>query len=116
LSNLRRQRGNRFLQRFAAVAHAPGSTLPHGTKRRSFKHLATSEQAKRQQREHAREEDDALSRIRNPTRGSVKDGKITAFIPEDPQFGSSEEVAADDQGNVFAGFTNNNVLTTYVKN
>ena len=50
--------------------------------------------------------------------GSAKDGKVTAFIPADPQLGSAEEVAADDQGNVFAGFTNPKVLQIkkYVKN
>jgi sugar lactone lactonase YvrE len=50
--------------------------------------------------------------------GSAKDGKVTAFIPADPQLGSAEEVAADDQGNVFAGFTNPKVrqLKKYVKN
>jgi DNA-binding beta-propeller fold protein YncE len=38
--------------------------------------------------------------------GSVKDGKVTAFIPlTDPAVGSAEELAADDQGNIFAGFT-----------
>ena len=49
--------------------------------------------------------------------GSAKDGKVTAFIPEDPQLGSAEEVAVDDQGNVFAGFTNVKVLQLkkYVK-
>jgi hypothetical protein len=37
--------------------------------------------------------------------GSVKDGKVAAFIRfVDPALGSAEEVAADDQGNVFAGF------------
>jgi sugar lactone lactonase YvrE len=50
--------------------------------------------------------------------GSAKDGKVTAFIPADPQLGSAKEVAADDQGNVFAGFTNPKVLQLkkYVKN
>jgi hypothetical protein len=50
--------------------------------------------------------------------GSAKDGEVTAFIPADPQLGSAEEVAADDQGNVFAGFTNSKVLQLkkYVKN
>ena len=50
--------------------------------------------------------------------GSAKDGKVTAFIPADPQLGSAEEVAADDQGNVFAGFTNVKILQLkkYVKN
>ena len=38
--------------------------------------------------------------------GSVKDGKVAAFIPlTDPAVGSAEELAVDDQGNVFAGFT-----------
>jgi len=38
--------------------------------------------------------------------GSAKDGKVMAFIPlTDPALGSAEEVAADDQGNIFAGFT-----------
>ncbi len=38
--------------------------------------------------------------------GSVKDGKVAAFIPlTDPSIGSAEEVTADDQGNIFAGFT-----------
>jgi len=38
--------------------------------------------------------------------GSVKDGKMLAFIPLiDTAIGSAEEVAADDQGNIFAGFT-----------
>jgi DNA-binding beta-propeller fold protein YncE len=38
--------------------------------------------------------------------GSVKDGKVTAFIPlTDPAIGSAEELSVDDQGNVFAGFT-----------
>ena len=38
--------------------------------------------------------------------GSVKDGKVAAFIPlTDPAIGSAEELAVDDQGNVFAGFT-----------
>jgi hypothetical protein len=38
--------------------------------------------------------------------GSVKDGKVLAFIPlTDAAIGSAEELAADDQGNIFAGFT-----------
>jgi hypothetical protein len=38
--------------------------------------------------------------------GSVKDGKVTAFIPlTDPAIGSAEELTPDDQGNVYAGFT-----------
>lgn len=42
--------------------------------------------------------------------GSAKDGKVTAFIPADPQLGSAEEAAADDQGNIYAGFTDVKVL------
>jgi hypothetical protein len=38
--------------------------------------------------------------------GSVRDGKVLAFIPlTDVATGSAEELAVDDQGNVFAGFT-----------
>jgi hypothetical protein len=50
--------------------------------------------------------------------GSTKDGKVVAFIPTDPSIGSAEEVAADDQGNVFAGFTASGkmALRKFVKN
>ena len=49
--------------------------------------------------------------------GGAKDGKVTAFIPlVDPVLGSAEEVTADEQGNVFAGFTNKNLLKKFVKN
>ena len=38
--------------------------------------------------------------------GSVKDGKVLAFIPlTDTAIGAAEQLAADDQGNIFAGFT-----------
>ena len=38
--------------------------------------------------------------------GSVKDGTVAAFIPlTDSEVGSAEEIAVDDQGNLFAGFT-----------
>ena len=37
--------------------------------------------------------------------GSVKDGKVTAFIPW-TEGSTLESVAADDQGNVYGGFTN----------
>jgi DNA-binding beta-propeller fold protein YncE len=48
--------------------------------------------------------------------GSAKDGKVTAFIPlTDPVLQSAEEVTADDQGNVFAGFTNKMQLGKFVK-
>jgi DNA-binding beta-propeller fold protein YncE len=49
--------------------------------------------------------------------GSVKDGKVTAFIPlVDPALGSAEEVAADEDGNVFAGFTEKFLLRKFEKN
>ena len=48
--------------------------------------------------------------------GSVKDGKVTAFIPlVDPQLQAAEEVTADDQGNVYGGFTSKRNLKKFVK-
>ena len=48
--------------------------------------------------------------------GSAKDGKVAAFIPlTDPALGSAEEVTADDQGNVFGGFTDKQVVKKFVK-
>jgi DNA-binding beta-propeller fold protein YncE len=38
--------------------------------------------------------------------GSVKDGKVTAFIPETKELNALEGVAADDAGNVYGGYTN----------
>jgi sugar lactone lactonase YvrE len=50
--------------------------------------------------------------------GSAKDGKVTAFIPLiDPALGAPEEVAADDDGNVYAGFTDEEpAVKKFVKN
>ncbi len=51
--------------------------------------------------------------------GSVRDGKVIAFIPlTDPAIGSAEEVAADDEGSIFAGFTASGkmALRKFVKN
>ena len=51
--------------------------------------------------------------------GNVKDGKVVAFIPlTDPAIGAAEEVAVDDQGNVFAGFTvaGKTAVRKFVKN
>jgi len=51
--------------------------------------------------------------------GSVKDGKVTAFIPlTDPNLGAAEELAADDQGNIYAGFTavDKTAVRKFVKN
>jgi len=46
--------------------------------------------------------------------GSVKDGKVTAFIPW-PETNTLESVAADDQGNVYGGFTNTLNFRRFVK-
>jgi streptogramin lyase len=49
--------------------------------------------------------------------GSVKDGKVTAFIPEaGPKAGMPEGVAADDQGIIYGGWTGKMNLRRYVKN
>ena len=46
--------------------------------------------------------------------GSVKDGKVTAFIPW-LETNTLESVAADDQGNVYGGFTNTLNFRRFVK-
>lgn len=46
--------------------------------------------------------------------GSVKDGKVTAFIPWS-ETNTLEAVAADDQGNVYGGFTNTLNFRRFVK-
>jgi sugar lactone lactonase YvrE len=49
--------------------------------------------------------------------GSVKDGKVAAFIPKPESFKAMPEcVAADDQGNVFGGFIEMQTLMKYSKN
>jgi DNA-binding beta-propeller fold protein YncE len=47
--------------------------------------------------------------------GSAKDGKVTAMIPADPNLGSPESVAADDQGNVYGGFTDKRNLKKFIR-
>ena len=48
--------------------------------------------------------------------GSAKDSKVTASIPVvDPQLQLAEEVAADDEGNIYAGFTSKRNLKKFVK-
>jgi len=47
--------------------------------------------------------------------GSVKDGKVTAFIDNAGTTEMPEGVAADDEGNVFAGFTANMTVKKFVK-
>jgi DNA-binding beta-propeller fold protein YncE len=49
--------------------------------------------------------------------GSVKDGKVTAFITEEgPKPNMPEGVAADDDGNVFGGFTDRQAVKKFAKN
>jgi hypothetical protein len=49
--------------------------------------------------------------------GSVRDGKVTAFISApDPNEEMPEGVAADKQGNVFGGFTQLPDIKKYVRN
>jgi sugar lactone lactonase YvrE len=49
--------------------------------------------------------------------GSVKDGKVMAFITEaGPAPNMPEGVAADDEGNVFGGFTDKQTVKKFVKN
>ena len=38
--------------------------------------------------------------------GNVKDGRVTAFIPETQELSALEGVAADDAGNIYGGYTN----------
>jgi sugar lactone lactonase YvrE len=46
--------------------------------------------------------------------GSVKDGKVTAFIPWN-ETNTLEGVAADDAGNIYGGFTNTLNFRRFVK-
>jgi DNA-binding beta-propeller fold protein YncE len=49
--------------------------------------------------------------------GSVKDGKVTAFIPAiDPKLSMPEGIAADKSGNVFGGFATDMDFKKFVKN
>jgi DNA-binding beta-propeller fold protein YncE len=47
--------------------------------------------------------------------GRIKDGKVTAFIPEKVELGALEAVAADDAGNVYAGYTGTQNFRRFVK-
>ena len=48
--------------------------------------------------------------------GSVKDGKVTAFIPQtDPSIGAPEGLTADDEGNIYASYTNKFAVRRFVK-
>jgi sugar lactone lactonase YvrE len=46
--------------------------------------------------------------------GSVRDGKVTAFIPDNPD-GSQEGVAADAHGNIYGSLTGGMALKKYVR-
>ncbi len=49
--------------------------------------------------------------------GSVKDGKVTAFIPQtDPAVGAPEGVGADDEGNVYGAYQSQGMVRKFVKN
>jgi DNA-binding beta-propeller fold protein YncE len=47
--------------------------------------------------------------------GSAKDGVVTAFIPDTTEVDALEGVAADDAGNVYAGYTRTMKLQRFVK-
>src|SRR5229473_7803589 len=47
--------------------------------------------------------------------GSAKDGKVTAYIPENKDLGSLEATAFDESGNVYAGYTGAMNLRRFVK-
>jgi len=47
--------------------------------------------------------------------GSVRDGKVTAFIPDPDPNGSQEGVAADAKGNVYGSLTGGMALKKYVR-
>ena len=48
--------------------------------------------------------------------GSAKDGKVTAFIPEAaPGIAVPESISVDDQGAIYAGYTNKMVFRRFVK-
>ena len=49
--------------------------------------------------------------------GSVKDGKVTAFIPQtDPAVGAPEGVGADDDGNIYGAYQSQGMVRKFVKN
>jgi hypothetical protein len=47
--------------------------------------------------------------------GSVKDGKVIAFIPADPTIGSPEGITADDQGNIYGAYQQKFTVRKLVK-
>jgi DNA-binding beta-propeller fold protein YncE len=47
--------------------------------------------------------------------GSAKDGKVTGFIEESKYLGALEGVGVDDDGNIYAGYTNAQKLEKFAK-
>jgi DNA-binding beta-propeller fold protein YncE len=48
--------------------------------------------------------------------GSAKDGKVTAFIPEQsPEIGTPESLSVDDQGVIYGGYTNKMAVRRWAK-
>ena len=48
--------------------------------------------------------------------GSVKDGKVTAFIPQtDPAIGSPEGLGVDDDGNIYGAYQSQHMVRKFVK-
>ena len=59
---------------------------------------------------------ESIWRLRGIRIGSVKDGKVTAFIPEPSvEAGAPEGIGVDDAGNVYAGWTAKMAVRRYVK-
>ena len=49
--------------------------------------------------------------------GSVKGGKVTAFIPQtDPVLGAPEGLGADDDGNIYGAYQSQGMVRKFVKN
>jgi hypothetical protein len=48
--------------------------------------------------------------------GSVKDGKLTAFIPQtDPAVGAPEGLGVDDDGNIYGAYQAQHMVRKFVK-
>ena len=49
--------------------------------------------------------------------GSVKDGKVTVFIPQtDPAIGAPEGLGVDDDGNIYGAYQSQGMVHKFVKN
>jgi sugar lactone lactonase YvrE len=47
--------------------------------------------------------------------GSVKDGKVIAFIPADPTIGAPEGLTADNEGNIYGSYPEKFTVRKFVK-